>query len=492
MGGYIGARSGTISATVANVQDVTATDTTPEITLKNTTETDADGSRGGKITFKGEQSGGEESTLANIQASHDGSSDDEKGDLIFRTNDGSDGASPTERVRIDSNGSILTATLGTDNVHLGEGAAASIASGGNLNTLIGKDAGTAITTGTDNTFVGSNAGDALVDSDHNVAVGHQALTADTKGSKSTAVGAFSLNAQNFTGATDALNTAVGYVAGSSITTGAENTIMGGEAGDALTVGNGNVAIGVQALTTDVNGSRSTAVGTTALKIQEASGSTSNNYYNVGFGYGAGHDLTTGYYNTCIGSQSADVLATGNQNIYLGYDSTASSSSVSGEIAIGYSVTGFGTGYIGIGNNNNGRIYNQFTANATWTHTSDERMKKDIQTNTDCGLDFINDLRTVTYKWKAPSEHPEEFVSYNADKTEAAHTEKMYGFIAQEVKAAMDTHNITDFAGWDCLEEQGGQQGISYEMFVMPLVKAVQELSAKVTTLETKVAALEAE
>ena len=98
MGGYIGAKTGTLVATASNIKgDISATDTTPEITLKNTTETDADGSRGGKITFKGEQSGGEESTLANIQASHDGTADDEKGDLIFRTNDGSDGASPTER-----------------------------------------------------------------------------------------------------------------------------------------------------------------------------------------------------------------------------------------------------------------------------------------------------------------------------------------------------------------------------------------------------------
>ena len=63
---------------------------------------------------------------------------------------------------------------------------------------------------------------------------------------------------------------------------------------------------------------------------------------------------------------------------------------------------------------------------------------------------------------------------------------MYGFIAQEVKAAMDTHNITGFNGWHITpENQGSQQGVSYEMFVMPLVKAVQELSAKVTTLETQ-------
>ena len=106
MGGYIGARAGSVGATLANIQDVTATDTSPEVTLVNNTHEDTDGGREGKVIFKGQQSGGEESTLAEIQASHDGTADDEKGDLIFRTNDGSDGASPTERMRIDSDGNI--------------------------------------------------------------------------------------------------------------------------------------------------------------------------------------------------------------------------------------------------------------------------------------------------------------------------------------------------------------------------------------------------
>jgi len=102
MAGYIGARSVSLSATVANAQDITATDTTPEVTIINNTHEDTDGGREGKVIFKGQQSGGEESTLAEIQASHDGTADDEKGDLIFRTNDGSDGASPTEAMRITS------------------------------------------------------------------------------------------------------------------------------------------------------------------------------------------------------------------------------------------------------------------------------------------------------------------------------------------------------------------------------------------------------
>ena len=107
MGGYIGATAVGLTTTAADVQgDITSTDTTPELILKNTSEEDTEGGREGKITFKGEQSGGEESTLAQIESAHDGTSDDQKGDLIFKTNDGSDGASPTERMRIDSDGLV--------------------------------------------------------------------------------------------------------------------------------------------------------------------------------------------------------------------------------------------------------------------------------------------------------------------------------------------------------------------------------------------------
>ena len=59
--------------------------TAPYLTIHNTTHEDTEGGREGKILFKGEQSGGEETTLAEIRASHDGTSDDEKGDLLFFT-----------------------------------------------------------------------------------------------------------------------------------------------------------------------------------------------------------------------------------------------------------------------------------------------------------------------------------------------------------------------------------------------------------------------
>ena len=107
MSKYIGTPVVNVSVDTVDVTgDITTTDTTPEVIIVNNTHEDTDGGREGKVTFKGQQSGGEETTLAQIQASHDGTSDDEKGDLIFKTNDGSDGASPTERLRIDSAGQV--------------------------------------------------------------------------------------------------------------------------------------------------------------------------------------------------------------------------------------------------------------------------------------------------------------------------------------------------------------------------------------------------
>jgi hypothetical protein len=72
------------------------------ITTQNTTHEDADGGRESNWNFKGEQSGGEISTLARIQAQHDGAADDQKGELLFYTNDGSDNDTPTEALRLDS------------------------------------------------------------------------------------------------------------------------------------------------------------------------------------------------------------------------------------------------------------------------------------------------------------------------------------------------------------------------------------------------------
>ena len=184
----------------------------------------------------------------------------------------------------------------------------------------------------------------------------------------------------------------------------------------------------------------------------------------------------------MGVLGGDDSTTGNYNIAMGYNS----GNVNGTktITIGTNVTAIGDFTTTFGADSEGRVSNEYDTNATWSRTSDIRWKKDIITNTDCGLSFINDLRTVTYKWKAPSERPPELIGYDAEKTEPTHKEKMYGFIAQEVKESLDKSGITDFNGWT-MDKKDGSQGVSYEMFVVPLVKAVQELSAENNALKAR-------
>ena len=65
---------------------------------------------------------------------------------------------------------------------------------------------------------------------------------------------------------------------------------------------------------------------------------------------------------------------------------------------------------------------------------------------------------------------------------------MHGLIAQEVKSALNTAGVNTFKGWK--EDSDGVQQISREMFVIPLIKALQELSAKNDALEARIATLE--
>ena len=68
----------------------------------------------------------------------------------------------------------------------------------------------------------------------------------------------------------------------------------------------------------------------------------------------------------------------------------------------------------------------------------------------------------------------------------------HGFIAQEVKAAIDAHSeIKDgFDMWQTDEQaDGGRQRIGDASLMPMMVKAIQELSAKNDTLETQVADL---
>ena len=397
--------------------------------------------------------------------------------------------------------SLSADTLGSNSVAIGRAALANqnfTSATDVYNTAVGARAGVEVTTGVQNTLIGGLAGDAITTGVSNVAVGYKALTTNVDGDGLTAIGFEAL--ENFE-PSDGLRytVAVGYQAGKACTAGGDNIFVGGQAGLAVTDGNNNVAIGKLALSTNVQGDRNVAVGHEALKVANPSGDVDTN--NTAVGYNAGAAVTTGTKNTLIGGDAGSSLNSGADNVFVGYRAgtntdaqlTGTENVIIGSLAYGSSgggstaanVIGFGVGgatnYTTVGNGTDDiRAAN---GTATWATVSDERYKKDIVDST-AGLSFINALQPRTFKYKTLGELPETFRAYEADSTEVfKNSVTNHGFIAQEIKAAIDADSsIADgFKLWD--DREDGSQEVAEAALIPVLVKAIQELTARLETLE---------
>jgi hypothetical protein len=319
-------------------------------------------------------------------------------------------------------------------------------------TSLGYQAGN-VTTGTNNTFIGYQAG-LLNDSGYNnTAVGFKSLDANTNGEGNTAVGESALTS-NTSGYS---NTAVGKSSMSSATTAINNTALGINSAFSMTTGGQNVAIGHSAL-------------------RDATTPDSN----VAVGYEAIRYVTTGYENTAIGTLVGNGLTTGFKNTLVGY-AVDVGSNAQNQIVIGNSVTGNANNRITIGSAG-GSIYNDFTADASWFFNSDISLKNIVGDDT-LGLSFIKRLNPIKFTWKPQNELPKDHPNY-AETNEKDTTTIIHGFIAQEIKSALDAEGCSTFNGW--AKDKNGIQSISREMLVSPLVKAIQELSSQIEVLKQEI------
>jgi hypothetical protein len=120
----------------------------------------------------------------------------------------------------------------------------------------------------------------------------------------------------------------------------------------------------------------------------------------------------------------------------------------------------------------------WAANGT-IQTSDINAKTDV-VDTPLGLSFIASLRPVAYKYKVGRnqviDNPED--TDNPTIVPIAGKRQHFGLIAQEVKAALP--DDIDFGGWAItdLENPNSEQGLRYDQFIAPMIKAIQELKAE--------------
>ncbi|HTE12199.1 MAG TPA: tail fiber domain-containing protein [Chitinophagaceae bacterium] len=256
------------------------------------------------------------------------------------------------------------------------------------------------------------------------------------------------------------NTAVGAATLANNTTGALNTGVGGGALASLTTGVLNTAVGADALHMSQTGGYNSAFGSNAM-FWNSDGS-----HNTAIGYNA---YVNGSFNTTLGS----LARTGNTDLY-----NAS--------AIGYNTVVDASNKIRLGND----FVTVVESNGVFNTVSDGRFKYNIREDVK-GLDFIMNLRPVTYQFDAKKQ--EDFTKgiisaaqLNSHAIPAAYNEnngiKRTGFIAQEVEAAAQKTGF-DFDGVKTPATDKQYYSLSYASFVVPLVKAMQEQQQVIDALK---------
>jgi len=194
--------------------------------------------------------------------------------------------------------------------------------------------------------------------------------------------------------------------------------------------------------------------------------------------GITHDSTKGKHTFNAPQGSHDVNAKGkNSNVPTdGHTHTGDLFTGSGSWNLGKSGKTWNTGNFGSGGINSGGPISSL---------SDAREKIIDDTAPTLGLSFICSLRPVAYRWIVGGNDRIDAEDGSVSFKERPGKRLHWGLIAQEVKAATEKAGVADFGGWslDDPNDPESRQQLRYDQFIAPLIKAVQELSARVVDLE---------
>jgi trimeric autotransporter adhesin len=240
----------------------------------------------------------------------------------------------------------------------------------------------------------------------------------------------------------------------------------------------STALGYQTLANSI-GNGNTAMGSQALFANTIGIS------NVGVGWASMGLATGASYTTAVGVQTLSSLTTGEYNTAIGYNANVSTGTLTNATAIGNGAIVNASNKVRLGNSGVTVIEGQ----VPFTTPSDGRYKYNVKEDVK-GLDFIMQLRPVTYQFDVQrfdavmennnTAHPVSNV-LQASYNEAAAIRRT-GFIAQEVEQAAVKTGY-NFSGINKPKTAADHYSLSYESFVVPLVKAVQEQNKQIDELK---------
>jgi hypothetical protein len=372
-------------------------------------------------------------------------------------------------------------TLGTNNSNFGYQSGLSSTSTSSDNSFFGAYSASLTTTGVQNTSMGSYSMHLNTVGSNNSVFGHKALYNNVNGAYNTAFGAFSLFNN-----TQSNNTAVGYRALASNSIGFENSAIGANALDQNTIGLRNTAVGWHAMYLNIQGSDNVALGNYALSANLVGQSNTALGYNslgqsvgeenTAVGRGAMSSNTTGNWNTGVGVSALSVNRTGTYNTAIGFNAQPLANNLINTSTIGSNALTSASNKIRIGNSSVTVIEGQ----VGFSSPSDGRFKIEIQEDV-AGLEFINLLRPVSYIFDADAFDVFQGITEEGRQGILSTREKstrQVGLIAQEVEQSIKNLGI-DFSGLVRPKNDHDNYGIRYSEFVVPLIKAVQQLSAQI-------------
>lgn len=390
-------------------------------------------------------------------------------------------------------------TTGSYNTFIGFQAGASFARGtqtgwiagsGKFNTAVGYAAGKKLHTANSNSIFGFEAGYYNEAGNSNTFMGYRAGYSNISGNYNCFLGT-SAGLKNTTGG---FNTAAGFRALQANTTGSYNTAYGVDALVANTTGYNNTAVGIDALSNNLTGFSNTATGLNSI-FRNTSG-----YNNTANGKEALFNNTTGFNNTAVGTQALIDNTTGSRNTavgdsagaqfnstyssFIGYKTSVTITGLTNVTVLGHRASATASNQVRIGNTS----VTSIGGKVGWSTLSDGRFKDDIKNDVP-GLDLINKLTPVTYvvnqkKLQAALKSSNEPVNSNGLKRQT-------GFIAQEVEKVAKELNY-EFSAVDAPQNENDLYGLRYAEFVVPLVKAVQQLDSANKEKEERLAKLEEE
>jgi hypothetical protein len=273
------------------------------------------------------------------------------------------------------------------------------------------------------------------------------------------------------GCINATNTALGCNAVTSLTTGLSNTAIGNCAGTALSDGCCNTFIGSSA-----GCSATFALGHTVIGVG-AGATFATGFYNVFIGTEAGA-LATQSRNVFIGACAGSAQTLGSSNVAIGDGVNVPNTTGGCQLAIGYSsssvcwLTGDFSGAIKPGRgiidcaNSCGTVGQYLWTTGTnriiWSASSpSDTRDKEVLGPVPTALPIVQQIEPIAYRWKERD-------------SDVAQEEVIYGFSAQQLQEVDSI--LVDDSDQDHLR--------IHERKIVPLlVKAIQELSAKVKELE---------